>query len=367
MIKLFPLEHLVEKCGDRMVILAGAGKNAKTILNSYDLNFLFAVDNDITLNNTCFESNNNSLRVYKWEKLFEANDRKCVLLLTPYNVSSMIEQIENDSRFDEFDVYVYEYMKSLQWDLDRKRESYIHYNITDGDKIKIPKRIHYFWFSNDPYPEKVRQCIDSWKRYCPDYEITRWGLDNYETDNLYCREALSVRNWAFASDYGRCDVVYRYGGIYLDTDVELIKPLDDLLFDKGFFVFESSEGVDPGSGMASEKGNKILKEILERYEDVHYLNEDGSYNRINIKTQYTNVLIEHGLVPDGKYQRIEGIAIYPPLVLSPYSYNTGLTNIYDKTYGIHHWVSAWLTADERKEMDFKKKYIHDHIKDVEIV
>jgi hypothetical protein len=347
------------------VILIGAGKMAKDILATYDWNIKLAVDNNTDRAGEQLLVGGKSIDVHPWNALYEYGNLECILLITPMMVSSLIDQIDSDERLRDREVYIYQYMLALQWDIDRIKVSKRPFSLTTGVSNKIPKIIHYFWFSGDPYPEKVQKCIDSWKKYCPDYEFRKWSLDNYHTDNIFCNEALSVKSWAFASDYGRCDVLRKYGGIYLDVDVELIKPLDDLLYDDGFFIFESAEGVDPGSGMGAVQGHSIFDEICNQYENLHFINEDGSLNKVNIIPQYTNVLKKHGLVSDGSYQIVDGIAVYPPLVLSPYSYNTDLTYVIDKTYGIHHWVSSWITDERRYELELQKKYISQKIKTVE--
>lgn len=366
MIRICSIEEYDIDNKESQAIMIGAGKMAKDILASYDWNIKYAVDNNVARAGEQISVGGRSVEICTWNALYEEDNQDCILLITPMMVSALIDQIDSDDRLCDRDVYVYQYMLALQWDIDRIRASRKAFSLTTGVSNKIPKIIHYFWFSGDPYPEKVQKCIDSWKRYCPDYEFRKWSLDNYHTDNVFCNEALSVRNWAHASDYGRCDVLRKYGGIYLDTDVELIKSLDDLLYDNGFFVFESAEGVDPGSGMGAVAGNDIFDEICEQYEGIHFINDDGSFNKVNIIHQYTDVLKRHGLVADGSYQIIEnGIAIYPPLVMSPYSYNTGLTCLIDKTYGIHHWVSAWISDEWRHELDLKKKNISQKIKSVD--
>ncbi len=366
MICLKSIVQASKEMKSKEIVLIGAGKMAQEILTTYDWNIKFAVDNNLEMVEKRISAGRKSIDVCPWNALYEEENCDCILLITPMMASALIDQIDSDERLRDREVYVYQYMLALQWDIDRIRVSKRDFSLTTGISNKIPKIIHYFWFSGDPYPEKVQKCIDSWKRYCPDYEFRKWSLDNYHTDNVFCNEALSVRNWAHASDYGRCDVLRKYGGIYLDTDVELIKPLDDLLYNNGFFVFESAEGVDPGSGMGSVAGNSIFDEICQQYEGIHFINDDGSFNKVNIIHQYTDVLKKHGLVSDGSYQIIEnGIAVYPPLVMSPYSYNTGLTCLIDKTYGIHHWVSAWISDEWRHELDLKKKYISQKIKTVD--
>lgn len=365
MINICSIDSFKKKTNNRPVILLGAGDMASRILMTYDWNIKCAVDNNPKLSGGVISIGDKSVGVYSWDYLYTFENKDCVLMITPMMASGLIEQVEDDEQLCECDIYVYHYMLAVQWDIDRILVSKKPFSMTKGTVNKIPKVIHYFWFSSDPYPEKVRKCIDSWKKYCPDYKFQKWDLTNYKTENVFCNEALSVRSWAHASDYGRCDVLRKYGGIYLDTDVELIKPIDDLLYDDGFFIFESSDGVDPGSGMGACQGNEILAEICNQYSDIHFINEDGSFNKVNIINQYTNVLRRHGLVSDGSYQLIDGIAVYPPLVMSPYSYNTGFTATYDNTYGIHHWVSAWISDEWKRELERKRSFISSRVHGVD--
>lgn len=123
----------------------------------------------------------------------------------------------------------------------------------------IPKKIHYCWFGRNPLPELAVRCIESWKKYCPDYEIIEWNEDNYDINKIsYVKEAYQARKWAFVTDYVRLDVVNQYGGIYLDTDVELLKSLDPLLKYKSFFGMEEGKFIATGLGFGAEKGTKIL-------------------------------------------------------------------------------------------------------------
>ena len=354
-------EELFGLIGESPIILIGAGRIAKYIADNFDWNIRYAVDNNPQKHGTELVGDCMTIPVYNWTYLKNNCGEGDVLLITTVFVKTFIDQIKSDSSLNTHDIYIYSDIWSVQWDIDRIKASQIPFDITRGNTNLIPKRIHYFWFSGDLYPEKVKRCIDSWHRYCPDYEFIKWDLKNYKTENIFCNEALSMRRWAFASDYGRCDVLYRYGGIYFDTDVELVKPIDDLLYDRAFFAFESRRGVDPGSGMGSVKDNEIFNEICHQYDEIHYINADGSENRVNILDQYTDVLIKHGLKLNGQYQIIDGTAVYPPLVFSPYSYRTGITSCYEKTYGIHHWVSSWLTEEEKQEIDFRKKYISSRI------
>lgn len=361
------ISELKSKVGDAGIILIGAGRVAQSIVDSLELNFRFAVDNSLSKQGTELKGKCITVPVYDWQYLREHCNNDDVLLITPVFADDLLKQIGADDTLCDKEVYLYSYIWSIQWDIDRIKASQVPFEITKGSMPIIPKTIHYFWFSGDPYPDKVKRCIDSWHKYCPDFEFRKWDLDSYQTDNQFCNEALSKGIWAFASDYGRCDVLYKYGGIYLDTDVEVVKSLDDLLYDGGFFCFESARGVDPGSGMGAVRGHSVFEEIRKKYESIHFINEDGSENRVNILDQYTSVLIGHGLVTNGEYQIIGDIAVYPPLVFSPYSYRTGIDSRYEKTYAVHHWVSAWRSVSQKREIEEKKEFISSKIKTFENV
>lgn len=343
---------------NRKVFLIGAGKQARSLLEKYDWDVFCCIDNDAGKQGTYMNAHGKGIPVYGWDYLVRNASPGSIILITPNDFSSLLEKIEGDDSLKACDCYIAVYMSAMQWDEDRIAASNVPFTIIKGTVPKIPKIIHYFWFSGDPYPEKVQKCLDSWHKYCPGYEFRKWDLHNYKTDNQFVKDALENKDWAHASDFGRCDVVYRYGGVYLDTDVELVKPLDDLLYDTGFFCFESSYGVDPGSGFGAEANNPIIKEICEAYNVITYKKADGiSWNPVDILKIYTDPFVKRGLTLNAQYQNIEGFAIYPPLVLSPYSYRTGILASYEKTYGIHHWVSAWITEKQMKDMTERKAFI----------
>lgn len=358
MLHFTSVEKFEREYSGRPIVLIGAGRRAQRVINEHSWNIKYAVDNNTDAIGKVLGEK--KIDVYGWVYLKNHYQENDILLITPFlEYDELKKQLEKD--FENADIFVLTFMESLQWDADRIRESNVPFEITKGDLPKIPKIIHYFWFSGEEYPDKVKRCIESWHKFCPDYEFKLWSLDNYKTDNEFFNEALSRKAWSIASDYSRCDVIYRYGGIYLDVDVELIKPLDDLLFDDGFLCFESKKGIDPGSGMACVKGHHVFGDICNRYSKLHYICEDGKEQYENILIQYTDVLESYGLKKTGEYQTIEGIAIYPPLVFSPYSYMTGLDSTYERTYGIHHWVSAWITEEDRRVMEDRKETISSYV------
>lgn len=216
----------------------------------------------------------------------------------------------------------------------------------------IPKVIHYCWFGNGEKSELVHKCIESWKKYCPDYEIKEWNESNYDvTKNRYMREAYEEKRWGFVPDYARVDIVYQNGGIYLDTDVELIKSLDSILDNDSYFGFEKSGNdvaVNLGSGFGSIPNNHFLKEIRDYYDDMCFRNEDGSLNLTPSPLINSEVFLKHGYRMNNKYQNISGNVVYPSDFFAPLSWTNMKGKITENTISIHRYNTSWLSDDEKR-------------------
>lgn len=221
----------------------------------------------------------------------------------------------------------------------------------------IPKKIHYCWIGGNPLPKSAKKCIASWKKYCPDYEIIEWNESNYDfTKNQYMREALEAKKWGFVPDYARLDIIYKHGGIYLDTDVEIIKSFDSLLENKGFAGFESKEYVALGLGFGAEAGNPVIKALLDSYDDLHFINKDGSLNMVPSPQLNTVTLANIGLVRNGEKQLInDSFTIFPPEYFCPKSFYDGVIRRTKKTYSIHHFDASWFDNDKQKEKNKRWK------------
>ena len=224
----------------------------------------------------------------------------------------------------------------------------------------IPKKIHYCWFGGNPLPESAKKCIETWKKYCPDYEIIEWNETNFDVNqNQYCKEAYAAKKWAFVSDYARFWILYKYGGIYFDTDVEVIKPLDSII-EKGPFMGCERDvecnvasaiavapglglGVNPGLGLGVNPGLGLYKEILDLYETLHFKNKDGSLNLKTVVQYTTEILVKHGLKNTNNIQYCAGIYIYPREFFCPKNIDTGILELTDNSYTIHHFEGTWLT------------------------
>ncbi|WP_455720066.1 glycosyltransferase family 32 protein [Agathobacter sp.] len=223
--------------------------------------------------------------------------------------------------------------------------------------MSIPKIIHYCWFGGNPMPEEYKEYIESWKKYMPEYEIKEWNETNFNFDNCdYAKEAYEAKKWAFVSDYARFKILYENGGIYFDTDVEIINSLDHIVSQGSFMGIEkfgekNKAGIAPGLGLGCNPGLGLYREILEHYKQIHFLNEDGTYNLCTVVQYVTSILKKHGFVEENKLQKIANITIYPADVFGPMDCETGKINITNNTVSIHHYAASW--ADDTTK--FKKK------------
>lgn len=214
----------------------------------------------------------------------------------------------------------------------------------------IPKKIHYCWFGGSELPERDRKCIESWKRFCPDYEIIRWDESNYDVGkNRYMREAYETKKWGFVSDYARLDIIYEHGGIYLDTDVELIRNIDDLLENRAYMGFEQDgQMVATGLGFGAEKYMPIIREIRDSiYEDRSFKVGPNEYDTTPCPAMNTTFLEAMGLERNNRMQTIGGITIYPSQYFAPLNSINGILEQTDATYSIHHYHASWLEPEEK--------------------
>ena len=220
----------------------------------------------------------------------------------------------------------------------------------------IPKIIHYCWFGRNPKPKLAEKCIKSWKKHCPDYQIIEWNEDNYDVTKIpYMKAAYDAKKWGFVTDYARLDIIYTHGGIYVDTDVELLKSYDSLLAYAGFAGFESEKHVASGLGIGAEAGNPVIKRLMENYQKQEPFLEDGSLNLVICPEMDTKILLELGLRCDGSFQMIGELAVLPKDYLCPKDFNDGIIRKTKNTISIHHFDSSWYTEQEKKKKKLRWK------------
>lgn len=203
----------------------------------------------------------------------------------------------------------------------------------------IPKKIHYCWFGRGEKTKLAKKCIESWKKYCPDYEIIEWNEDTFDINtNPYVKMCYEQKKYAFLTDYLRLLVVLEQGGLYFDTDVEVVKNFDDLLDASAFFGFETELYVNTGEGFGAEAGNVVVKKMLEEY-NVFL---DGKHGMKGCPLLNTKALVKLGLKQNGKMQILEDVIIYPTDYFNPYEDSTGILKKTENTYSIHWYGKSWL-------------------------
>lgn len=225
----------------------------------------------------------------------------------------------------------------------------------------IPKIIHYCWFGRNPLPELAQMCIASWKKYLPDYEIKEWNEDNFDVNIIpYTAEAYVQKKYAFVSDYARFWILYKYGGIYFDTDVEVIRPIDDVIARGNFMGFEtdpkvlhgfgaSEASINPGLGLGVAPGLGLVKKMMDYYDGQHFVYEANMRNQITVVHIATKVLLDSGLKYTQGIQCVEDDCyIYPSEYFCPINVTTGRIHIEKDTRTIHHYAGTWV--DNKKSL-----------------
>ena len=212
----------------------------------------------------------------------------------------------------------------------------------------IPKIIHYCWFGRGPMPELALKCIESWHEFMPDWEYKLWNEDSFDINfNDYTREAYQAKKYAFVSDVARLYALFTEGGVYMDTDVEVLKPYDDLLSLSGFTGYEGCKAKLPVTGtMASEAGNEWVKEQLDSYQGAHFVKEDGSFDLTTNTWRITRIMQKNGFVQDGKRSMCKDMHIFPVEYFCPRQ-TTGEVFITENTYCDHHFMGTWNESKGR--------------------
>ena len=207
----------------------------------------------------------------------------------------------------------------------------------------IPKIIHYCWFGGNPLPELAQKCISSWKKFLPDYEIREWNESNYDVRKiLYIAQAYDAKKYAFVSDYARFDILYQYGGIYFDTDVEVIKDLRPII-EKGAFI-----GVEKGTRPLLAAG--IYREIIDSYKSENFVNSNGSLNLKTVVERVSETFAKHGFIEKDVLQTVAETTIYPSEYFCPKDVRTGELTITANTYTIHYYDGSWTIPLRKKYM-----------------
>lgn len=207
------------------------------------------------------------------------------------------------------------------------------------------KIIHYCWFGNNEKNALINKCIKSWKEFFPDWQIIEWNESNFDVNcNLYVRQAYQAKKWAFVSDYCRFWALEKYGGIYFDTDVEVIRSFNDLLDEEAFAGFETEKFIAPGLVLYSKNpNNSIISEIKTWYDNARFLDEHGNRIKKNVCVIFTDIISKYGFIANGNTQTINGFKIFPKEYFCPFDDATGVLNKTENTYSIHWYDKSWMS------------------------
>lgn len=223
-------------------------------------------------------------------------------------------------------------------------------------KELIPRTIHYCWFGGGAKNSKIIKCMNSWKKHLSDYQIIEWNEDNFDiSSNQYVKQAYEAKKYAFVSDVVRLHALYHVGGIYLDTDVEVIQSLDPFLEHEVFSGYEDETWLQSGT-MGATKSHAWVQGLLEQYENRNFILPDGSLDLTTNTSMITAYCSRFGLRKDGSFQKLEeqGVVFYPRIYFSPYDYINGASYITNESYTIHHFDKSWLPAHVRWRSKLKR-------------
>jgi hypothetical protein len=336
----------------KRIVCFGAYKTLKGCCDTHkDLDFITHIYRILDNAVTQFEWEGNILPVHKLDGFVKEHIdlNNIAFLITCNAYTEVLDQLQRVRQLKDVECYIYPLVE-------QRPLSYEFPKHKNGAVQKIPKKIHYFWFGGNEIPEKNRIWMESWKRYCPDYEIIRWDESNYDyKKNEYMYDAYKHQKWGFVPDYARLDLIYRYGGVYFDTDVEIIRNIDDLLCDDAFCGFESRHYVNIGSGFGAVAGFPLIEVLRDTYEKAAFVSKDGSLNLTTSPQYQTKVLCELGLELNNTMQVIQGMRIYPSDVLSPLCLITHMRNLTDNTHSIHHFSASWFDDIQREKKEEQQK------------
>ncbi|MEN8076852.1 glycosyltransferase [Clostridioides difficile] len=222
-------------------------------------------------------------------------------------------------------------------------------------QYEIPKIIHYCWFGKNEKPKIVKLCIESWKKKLLGYEIIEWSENNFDVNsNLFVKEAYEAKKFAFVSDYVRLYALYNYGGIYMDTDVEVYKEFSNsILLNETFWGFEEKNFIAT-STIGAKKGNKLIKEFLDNYKEKSFIKENGDIDTTTNVYVVSNTIKKFGVRLDGSYQEVQGVGtFYPQEYFSPYDYINCYSKANHNTYTIHHFYKSWVPVSDKIKGNIK--------------
>ncbi len=331
------------------IVMWGAGVIGRIIvpevLKQYNLLDLVDcyVDNDSARWGECLSIYGRQIAICSPSCITEKDD-DAVLLINISRFSEVIHQAEKIAGTQNMECYIMPMLLVHNFCL---QESEGYPVLTET--AKIPKKIHYMWLGGNPIPEPLKRCIDSWRYYCPDYEIIEWNENNYDIEkNRYMKEAYDAHAYGFVPDYARLDILYQHGGIYLDTDVELVRNLDPLLHQDCFCCLEKWQDISFGGCSGAIPNHPTIKRFMDARQELRFIKADGTQNRNTCGFYDTQTAFELGYQINGKTQNVADMNIFAYDYFLPYDYMTGQLVRTEHTYSIHWYNGGWMTEEMKK-------------------
>jgi mannosyltransferase OCH1-like enzyme len=331
------------------VVAWGAGKYLSEFSSLYNLNIAQYISYIVDKNSASFNKRKNmagiEVTITSPDYFLNNVHENTVLLISVNDWYSVYDIVRNEPKLNDIEVYPLEVISRME----RERLTYLptYAEKRLNDTPQIPKVIHYIWFGGKTMPDKFKPYIESWHKFCPDYEIKFWNEDNYDvTSHRFMREAMKQNRPGFAADYARLDIIYKYGGIYLDVDVELLKNLDGLLYNEAFCGFCYYNELGFGLGFGAKIRHPMLEILRSSYDNINIeFNED----KTPIASPYyqTKLFGSMGLKFNGKFQIINGMSVYPAEFFDPV-HILGNSYITNNSYSVHHYGGSCVTETESK-------------------
>ena len=340
------LDRFLDQIKSKKIICFGAGASGQVLVSHMESkildHILYFVDNDQKKWGEKINISGEEYMVKSPESLKKIDVDNIIILITSRFWDQIHMQLEEVLQLKKAICYVYILMKS--------KGSGNKYKIPDGPSL-IPKKIHYCWFGNNSMSENEHRCIESWKKFCPEYDIIRWDEHNYDCKKTrYLKEVYEYGHYSAVSSYARFEILSEIGGIYLDTDVEIVKNIDELLRLPAYMGFEITGTINTGHGFGGAKGNPICKEIVEYYDSISHYNEKGEFHYTSCPVITSRILEKHGLISDGTLQKINNITIFPNDYFDPV-----MQIPVKNTYSVHRYSSLWSFKGMDMNMVWEKQ------------
>lgn len=337
------MKTLFERCRDKKIVCYGIGHDFDMILKNYarypwNEKVEYLVDNSPAKWETTYQIGSRQHKIMSLEQLLQEDVSKLVIFISCSYFAEIVEQLNTIEKLNNVECYIYYFMFALSEHSDicikRRKE------------CLIPPAIHYCWFGGNELPDLYKRCIESWHKYCPDYEIKEWNESNCDiNENLFVKQAYEKGKFGFVPDYFRLKIIYEHGGIYLDTDVEVIKNLDNLRYNEAFCGMQIPGEANLGLGFGAVKGHPAIAKMLERYQKMQFIKPDGTCDETASPVLQTIDLRDMGMQYCNQLQEVCGMTIYPTEVLSPKNLVTREINITENTYAIHHFDGSWVSGE----------------------